>query len=103
MPWTSRVWRWLDGWQAERHGPGRAEAAGVRPDPQQPAGTDLLPKIKHIVVLMMENHSYDNYFGMLDRGDGLPRDERGLPSPTNAAADGTIIPMQRFTGTVQRD
>ena len=29
------------------------------------SGTDRLPKIQHIVVLMMENHSYDNYFGML--------------------------------------
>ena len=26
---------------------------------------DLIPKIKHIVVLMMENHSYDNYLGTL--------------------------------------
>jgi phospholipase C len=47
--------------------------AGERPRPGLPAGTDLLPEIKHIVVLMMENHSYDNYLGMLaGRGEGLP-------------------------------
>jgi phospholipase C len=43
-----------------------------RPRPDVPPGTDLLPQIRHIVVLMMENHSYDNYLGMLaDRGEGL--------------------------------
>src|SRR2546425_575536 len=77
--------------------------AAAPPQPTLARGTDTLPQIDHIVVLMMENHSHDNYFGMLDRGDGLPRNEQGLPSPTNTAADGTIIAMQRFTGTVQKD
>ena len=50
-----------EGWRLEQ-----------RPDPAQPAGTDLLPDIRHIVVLMMENHSYDAYLGMLEgRGDVL--------------------------------
>ena len=40
-------------------------AAGDRPRPDLPEGADLLPRIRHIVVLMMENHSYDNYLGML--------------------------------------
>ncbi len=66
-------------------------------------GTDLLPQIEHIVILMMENHSYDNYLGMLDgRGDGLPRDEQGAPSSTNLAADGTAIAMRHFAGTRQK-
>jgi phospholipase C len=44
---------------------------GERPRPDLPEGTDLVPRIKHIVVLMMENHSYDNYLGALSgRGDG---------------------------------
>src|SRR5262250_3188941 len=38
---------------------------GSRPYPDLPAGTDTIPKIEHIVVLMMENHSYDNKLGML--------------------------------------
>jgi phospholipase C len=28
--------------------------------------------IKHVIALMQENHSYDNYFGMYPRGDGIP-------------------------------
>jgi phospholipase C len=40
------------------------------------------PPIEHIVVLMMENHSYDNYLGMLQcRGEsGLQR----TPGPGGA-------------------
>ena len=57
--------------------PGRGE----RPRPDLPAGADLIPQIKHIVVLMMENHSYDNYLGTLaearrraaERGPTAPR------------------------------
>ena len=45
-------------------------AAGQRPDPSRPEGTDRIPQIEHVIVLMMENHSYDNYFGLLGRGDG---------------------------------
>lgn len=61
-----------------------------------------MPQIAHVVILMMENHSYDNYLGMLaGRGDGLPLDDRGLPSPTNPAADGKAIRMQRSVGTKQ--
>jgi len=41
---------------------------GDRPDASRPAGTDMLPQIKHILVLMMENHSFDNYLGTLGRG-----------------------------------
>jgi phospholipase C len=51
---------------------------------------------------MMENHSYDNYFGMLgDRGDGfvLGADER--PSETNCSTNGTSVPLRRFSGTRQ--
>ena len=59
--------------QSHRHRP------GDRPDPSRRVGTDRLPQIKHIVVLMMENHSYDNYLGLLGRGDGLPVDDAGTP------------------------
>ena len=45
---------------------------GERPDPSRPAGTDTLPEIKHIVVLMMENHSFDNYFGTMTRAGRGP-------------------------------
>jgi len=73
-----------------------------RPRPELPAGTDLLPAIKHIVVLMMENHSYDNYLGMLtDRGDGLPLGPDGQPTAENKLPDGTRVPVHRLASTAQ--
>src|SRR5438270_7266829 len=74
-----------------------AEPIGPPPDPTRPVGTDCLPQIKHIVVLMMENHSYDNYFGALERGDGLPRDDSGRPTASNPAADGTPVGAHRLS------
>ena len=75
----------------------------ARPEPTMSMGSDCLPQIEHIVILMMENHSYDNYFGMLaGRGDGLPLDGNGMPSPENVAADGTVVRMRRFSGTRQK-
>jgi phospholipase C len=55
--------------------------AGSRPDPTLPAGTPNpdIP-IEHIVVIMQENHSFDNYLGKLNQNgyegqvDGLTDD-----------------------------
>ena len=38
---------------------------GSRPFPHLPAGHPSLPQIEHVVVLMMENHSFDNLLGMV--------------------------------------
>jgi phospholipase C len=63
------------------------QPTGERPRPDLPPGTDLLPQIQHIVVLMMENHSYDNYLGMLaGRGEGLPPGAAGDPHPPHHLA-----------------
>jgi phospholipase C len=74
------------------HSPVRSPAArrrpGSRPYPHRPAGTDTLPEIDHIVVLMMENHSYDNYLGMLRRGDGFTLGHDGRPTNWNPTSDG---------------
>ena len=78
------------------YGPGRL------PAPDQPAGTDLLPQIRHIVVLMMENHSYDNYLGMLEgRGEGLPLGPDGEPEVSNTGAQGESVPAHHLDSTVQ--
>jgi phospholipase C len=72
------------------------------PDPDKPAGTDLLPQIRHIVVLMMENHSYDNYLGMLGgRGDGLTLGADGQPDEVNKRLDGQPVPLQHAPSPVQ--
>ncbi|HKS98859.1 MAG TPA: alkaline phosphatase family protein [Rugosimonospora sp.] len=63
---------------------------GSRPYPRLPEGTDTLPQIEHVVVVMMENHSYDNRLGTLRRpgADGFPLDRRGRPRVTNPYPDG---------------
>jgi phospholipase C len=44
------------------------------------------------VVLMMENHSYDNYLGMLPgRGEGFPLGPDGQPEVSNTGTDGEVI------------
>ena len=77
--------------------------AGPPPKPSLPVGTDLIPQIRHIVVLMMENHSYDNYLGMLPgRGEGFPLGADGKPEIFNPDAAGDPIRAHHLTSTVQR-
>jgi phospholipase C len=45
--------------------PAGLRAPGTLPFPNKPAGTPSMPEIEHIVVLMMENHSFDNLLGMV--------------------------------------
>jgi len=75
---------------AERHGPLRQP--GSLPFPDRQAGTDTIPRIEHIVVLMMENHSYDNRLGTLRRpgADGFRFGRDGLPLASNPYPDGRI-------------
>jgi phospholipase C len=74
---------------------------GDRPYPDRPPGTDTLPGIDHIVVLMLENHSFDNIFGMLGRGDGFSLDATGRPTATNPYPDGRIQHAFRMPTTCQ--
>ena len=66
--------------------------ASRRPFPDRPEGSDCLPEVHHIIVLMMENHSFDNYLGTLGRGDGLPTDHDGRVTASNPMPDGTAVP-----------
>jgi phospholipase C len=77
-------------------------SSGGRPRPELPEGTDLLPQIRHIVVLMMENHSYDNYLGMLaDRGEGLPLGPDGRPQAANFLPNGQAFHAHHMTSITQ--
>jgi phospholipase C len=88
--------------QREISGHGLQPGPGQRPRPDLPAGADLIPQIKHIVVLMMENHSYDNYLGTLpNRGDGLPKGPDGTPEAVNALPNGQRVAAHHLTSTVQ--
>ncbi len=68
--------------------PGRP---GLPPNRAAPVGSDQLPQFDHLVVVMMENHSFDNMIGMLGRGDGFARDRKGKPTATNPDGRGGLL------------
>jgi phospholipase C len=73
-------------------GPGGSRLPpGTLPYPMLPAGTDTLPQVEHIVVLMMENHSFDDHLGMLGRGDGLTLGPDGKPVNYNPDPAGGFV------------
>jgi phospholipase C len=66
------------------------------PDPRRPAGTatEALP-FDHVVVVMMENHSFDNLLGALahsgqPRAQGLKFNSRGVALNSNPGANGPV-------------
>lgn len=63
---------------------------GSVPNPHLDVGCDTMPGIEHVVLLMMENHSFDNIFGMLGRGDGFTLDQHGHPIETNSYPNGSV-------------
>ena len=63
---------------------------GSLPDPSLAAGTDTMPGVSHMVVLMLENHSFDNLLGMLGRGDGFKLGPGGVPTAANPYPDGRV-------------
>jgi phospholipase C len=67
----------------------------------KPEGVDTIPQIEHVIVLMMENHSYDNYLGMLSRGDGLQRGPDGKPTNSNNDANGQPVRAFHMANTCQ--
>jgi phospholipase C len=58
-----------------------------------PAATKTQTPIKHFVVLMQENHSYDNYFGTYPRGNGLPANTC-QPLHLKSPQDGCLKPFR---------
>jgi phospholipase C len=88
------MWQRLENLEMRRVARGRVTvtADDQRPRPELPAGADLLPQIRHIVIVMMENHSYDNYLGLLPgRGEGFPLGPDGQPAVSNRGADGRVV------------
>jgi phospholipase C len=79
----------------------RAVAAGATA-PGPLAGTEDLAQIRHIVILMQENHSYDNYLGMLHgRGDGFTLAADGRPDAVNDSAAGAPVRAWTDSSTLQ--
>jgi phospholipase C len=92
------------GWgNGHGHGPpwGRVLPPGSRPFPRVPEGTDMLPEIEHVVVLMMENHSYDSYFGARRRADGFKFAPDGRPRNANPDGNGNLVRAFHMPSTCQ--
>lgn len=66
---------------------------GQRPFPMLAAGTvNAAMPIDHIVILMQENHSFDNYFGRLNQAKFYGSEVDGvLESMTNPTTTGELI------------
>ena len=63
----------------------------LRGGPAEGLAATGITKIKHIVVIMQENRSFDSYFGTFPGADGFPTDADGnisvcVPDPSTAAA-----------------
>ena len=56
---------------------GAAVASAKKPTPP-PAATGI-HKIKHVIVIMQENRSFDSYFGTYPGADGIPM-RNGVPT-----------------------
>ena len=81
---------------------------GSLPNPSLAAGTEQLPEIEHIVVVMMENHSFDNLLGMMGRGDGFPLGADGKPKVALPNGQGQLVhafhmPSECMTNGVGND
>jgi phospholipase C len=65
--------------------------AGTLPFPKRPPGTDQVPEIEHFVVVMMENHSFDNILGLIGRGNGFTLGSDGKPTAKNPDGHGNDV------------
>jgi phospholipase C len=83
-------------WRAASAAAGNVRVPDSLPDPARPAGTATaaLP-FDHIVVVMMENHSFDNLLGALSRSgqpkaNGLKFNTAGVALNTNPGPSGPV-------------
>jgi phospholipase C len=89
--------RGLPAWARPIADAGHLRKPDSLPFPHLPAGHPGMPQIKHIVVLMMENHSFDNFLGMVAHEvpgraavDGLTR-KHGRLTNFNRDANGRRV------------
>src|SRR4051794_20082867 len=71
---------------------GPPDAGVVTPLPVRLASHRGIHKIRHVVVIMQENRSFDSYFGTFPGADGLPTDADGnftscVPDPRAGGCD----------------
>lgn len=61
--------------------------------------TETATPIKHLIVLMQENHTFDNYFGTYPGANGFPADTRMPVDPSNPSA-GYVTPWHLGNSTI---
>jgi hypothetical protein len=67
--------------------------------PRAPAAPQGIEKIKHVVVIMQENRSFDEYFGTFPGADGIPM-RNGRPTVCNPDTRvGQVRPPRTTTRT----
>jgi phospholipase C len=71
--------------------PTALKASGSLPNPSVATGTDQVPQIEHFVVVMMENHSFDNILGLNGVGDGFTLGPNGQPIAKNPDGHGNYV------------
>ena len=54
-------------------------------------GSGDLARIKHVVIIMQENRSFDHYFGTFPGADGIPMDDAGVPLACLPQRDGGCV------------
>jgi phospholipase C len=68
------------------HSPGPSDGGPV--DGGSDGGGGGLERIKHVVIIMQENRSFDHYFGTFPGADGIPMDDAGVPLACLPQRDG---------------
>ncbi len=88
---------------ASQFGPASALAGAPSATPQSPAAQSSGPKtqtpIKHLVFVMQENHTFDNYFGTYPGADGIPANTKMPVDPANPKA-GFVQPWYLGSSTI---
>jgi len=77
------------------------QAAPPEPVSPAPSGVLISPAdvistltpIKHLIVLMQENHTFDNYFGTYPGADGIPANIKMPVDPTNLHNNQFVAPF----------
>ncbi len=67
--------------------------------PEQGSGPKTKTPIQHLIYIMQENHTFDNYFGMYPGADGLPANAKMPVDPTNPQA-GFVQPWHIGQATI---
>ncbi len=79
---------------AAAEAPDCSRAPGSLPHPEAPAGQpDRANPIQHIVVIMQENHSFDNYFGTYPGAEGIKPDTCVPVDPADGSAAQCVKPF----------